>query len=157
MSVRVVLLAAVALFASCAVSLQGAVYPDERGRAILHLPDGSTKNLVLDEAAAPLAYLDGEGVEIEGLQWIRGINVKNWTVPDGTRGLQVWVGVLEVHQGTLRVFDRNARAPYVLDARDHPELHRAVGQTVLVEGWVVGANAVRVAYAKVLGRVEAAR
>lgn len=143
--------------AGCAVSLRGAVYPDDRGRTILHLPDGGTKRLVLDRDSAPLAGLDGEGVRLEGRQGIGGVRVKEWTVPEGTRGLQVWVGVLEQRDGTLRLFDRNARAVYLLDDRAQPELHRALGRTVLVEGWVVGANAVRVAYAKILDGPEQAR
>lgn len=141
----------------CAVSLQGAVQPDANGDTILHLPSGDTRRLILPESARPLAFLDGEGVELEGRRGLVGVRVIDWSVPQGTRGLQTWVGVLERRDGSLRIFDRNARARYFVDDRGQPELADAVGRTVLLEGWVEGAHAVRVAYVRVLDHAAPAR
>jgi len=156
--VRLVMLVGLAaLLAGCAVSLRGAVYPDPSGRVVLHLAEGGTRRLLLPPDAAPLAGLDGEGVRIEGRRGLRGVTVRDWKVPEGTRGLQTWVGVLERRDGMLRMFDRNAGAQYLVDDRAHPWLINEVGRTVLIEGWVEGAQAVRVAYVRVLDRAEAAR
>lgn len=155
---RLYVLAAICIhLGGCAVTLRGAVYPDADGRPVLHLVEGGTRRLVLPPPAAPLAGLDGEGVRIEGRRGLRGVTVHDWKVPEGTRGLQTWVGVLERRDGMLRIFDRNAGSSYLVDDRAHPELGDAVGFTVLIEGWVEGAHAVRVAYVRVLDRAEPAR
>lgn len=143
--------------AGCAVSLRGAVVPGDDGATLLQLPDGRTRRLVLDAGSAPLAGLDGEMAQIEGKAGIGGVRVAEWSVPQGTRGLQVWVGVLERRDGRLRVVDRNARAVYLVDDQAVDSLSEAVGRTVLLEGWVEHAMTVRVAYARVLDRAAPAR
>ena len=59
----------------CAVSLRGAVRPDDDGRPVLHLAEGGTRRLLLPPQAAPLAGLDGEGVRIEGRRGLTGVTV----------------------------------------------------------------------------------
>jgi hypothetical protein len=137
-------------FGGCAVSLRGAVYPGPTGEPILHLAEGGTRRLVLPPNATPLAGLDGEGVRLEGHRTLRGVRVVDWTVPEGTRGLQTWVGVVERRSGNLVIHDRNSKALYFLNEVSYPSLGNAVGRTVLVEGWVEGAHAVRPAYVRVL-------
>jgi hypothetical protein len=149
---RLVLAILLTILPACAVTLRGAVSSNDEGATMLHLPDGATRRLILDPASAPLAALDGEGVRLEGLRGLRGVRVVDWSVPEGMRGLQTWVGVLERRDGAFRLYDRNARALYYVDDRGRPELAAAVGKTVLIEGWVEGAHAVRVAYVRVLDR-----
>lgn len=133
----------------CAVSLQGLVSEEGPGASLM-TAEGTVYRLVTLGEAAPVARLDGHLVTIDGRRAFRTITVEDWKVPEGLHGMQVWVGPLRWHGAQLGVQDRNSGVFYTLDPGAIEALEDHVEKVVLVEGYVVGRNAVEVEYFRVL-------
>ena len=139
--------------ASCAVHVRGAVEQTPDG-PLLTEPEGRARQLVLSGDSAPLAFLAGEGVEIDGVASFGRLRVTDWRVTEGTHGLQVFVGPIERRGLDVAILDRNSGVPVLVDksAADKLAIHH--GQPVLAEGFVEGAQRVRVVYYRVLSSKE---
>jgi hypothetical protein len=136
-------LALMVFLAGCAVHLRGAVFQGDEGPVLLE-PEGRERRLVLGPTSAPLAFLDGHGVTIEGTAFGDRVRVRDWTITEGISGFQVFVGPVVVQGEDVGVADRGSRATYLLDRRTAAALARHAGTPVLVEGYVEGALRVRV-------------
>jgi hypothetical protein len=113
--------------------------------------DGFTYRLILTDAdAAPLHYLDGHTADVWGTRLFHNVHVTDWKVIEGLHGMPAWVGTLEEKGVQLAILDRNSKAWYVLDRDATESLEPYVGKVVLVEGYVDGAQRVRVVYFRVL-------
>lgn len=115
-------------------------------------PTGGRLKLVLGESDRALAHLDGHLVMLEGRRAFGSLRVTDWSVPEGTHGMAAWVGRLERRGVQLGLQDRNSGAYYLLDSASWPVLSGAVGQEVLVEGYVDGPHEVKVMFYRVLAK-----
>jgi hypothetical protein len=135
----------------CAIQATGVVAPlaDGSGTGFL-TSEGERLRLRLGPDAAPLAYLDGHEVALEGSRIGTGVRVSDWKVVGGLHGLQVWVGPLDVVGLQIGIADRNTGSYFYLDEASWDVLSPFDGATLLVEGWVEGAHRLRVVYYRVL-------
>ena len=151
---RAVPLAAVLLvLTACQVHVRGAVDQGELG-PVLTEPEGRTRRLVLSGDALPLAFLHGEGVELDGVATLGRLRVTEWRITEGTHGLQVFVGPVERQGVDVAVADRNSGSVVLVDESAANELAAHQGQPVLLEGFVEGAQRVRVVYYRILASQE---
>lgn len=151
MSRLVPVLSFAVLMGGCAVSARGVVRPDATGPSMVTL-EGRTVSLRVGEGRTGLIeYLDGEEIAVEGRRFLGPIRVQEWTLKEGTHGLQAFVGTLQERGGgMLGVLDHGSQAFYTIDRKAADELIGEVGRPVLLEGYVEGAQAVRVVYYRVL-------
>jgi hypothetical protein len=131
------------------VHLVGLVHPGDP--VTLTTMVGDEFRLGLDEDARPLSYLDGHLAEVDGWKGLRRITVTQWRVLEGLHGLPVYVGILEARGSQVGMHDRTTGSFLLLDQAAAETLRAHVGVTVLVEGYIEGANRVRVVYFRVLG------
>lgn len=139
----------------CAVTLRGLVEPAADG-AILVDPEGRSWTLDLrTRRARLLTHLDGEGIELSGARRGARIRVDDWSLREGTHGLQAFFGPIREVGGVVVVQDEVSGGPVRLDKEASNVLSQSVGEMVLIEGYVEGAQAVRVVYYRVLAETEA--
>jgi hypothetical protein len=138
----------------CSTHATGIVSPVPEGGTALQTIGGETLRLRLGRDSAPLAYLDGHEVEIEGVRSGRAVRVRDWRITGGLHGLQVWVGPVDILGIQVGIADRNTGSYFVLDEASWDVLAPFAGDTVLVEGWVEGAHRLRVVYYRVLAAEE---
>ncbi len=105
---------------------------------------GGRVALVLDETSAPIRYLQGCVVEVEGTRTPAGLVVTDWRVKDAGDGSSGFVGVLQAYGARVLLDDRNTGTTLVLDDQQAPELRRFAGDPVLIVGTIVGPGQVRV-------------
>lgn len=141
------------LLGACQVHLRGAVTQSDAGPELTE-PEGRVRGLILADDAQPLAYLDGEGVELDGVARFGRVRVTDWRITDGTHGLQVFVGPLERRGVEVAVWDRNSGGVVLVDEAAAGALAAHSGQPVLIEGFVEGAQRVRVVYYRILAAQE---
>jgi hypothetical protein len=151
--VRVPLIVVLGVLQACAIHVRGAVEQGDIG-PLLTEPEGRVRRLVLDADSAPLAYLTGEGVELDGVARFGRLRVTDWRVTDGTHGLQVFVGPLERRGVEVALLDRNSGSTVLVDKGAADELASLHGLPVLIEGYVEGAQRVRVVYYRILAAQE---
>ena len=150
MSRLVPVLSFAVLMGGCAVSARGVVRPDATGPSMVTL-EGRTVSLRVGEGRTRLIeYLDGEEIAVEGRRFLGPIRVQEWTLKEGTHGLQAFVGTLEQRSRGVGVLDHGSQAFYTIDEGATDDLIGALGKPVLLEGYVEGAQAVRVVYYRVL-------
>lgn len=138
------------LLAGCAFHEVGLVTPIPAG-ARLETMDGGVYQLVLTgQDGAPLHYLDGHTADVYGTRVFHKVQVTDWKVIEGLHGMPAWIGVIEERGVQLGMLDRNSGAYYLLDRDAYDTLLPYVGQIVLVEGYVEGAQRVHVVYFRVL-------
>lgn len=143
-------LCGVAVLTSCPFHEVGLVTPTTGGADLQNI-DGNVFHLrLVGQDSAPLHYLDGHTAEVHGTRVLHNVHVTDWQVIEGLHGMPAWIGVLESRVGQLGLLDRNSHAYYLLDREANDTLSRYVGQMVLVEGYVDGAQRVRVVYFRVL-------
>lgn len=133
----------------CAVAMQGLVH-EHGGSVVLQTPGGDQYRLVTLGEASPVAHLDGHLAEIEGRRVFKTITVEDWAVREGLHGMTAWVGELRWLGAQLSIHDRNSGAVYILDPASNATLGEHVDQIVLVEGYVIGPNEVKVLYFRAL-------
>lgn len=127
----------------CAVTMTGLVV--ERGAGVaLQEPDGHELRLVVTGESLPMRNLEGHLARVEGRRAFGTLTVTDWQVLEGLHGLQAWVGELRWHGAQLGVLDRNSGGFYLLDESANEALAPLVDGVVLVEGYVVGPNRVKV-------------
>ena len=138
------------LATACAVRVEGVVRPvgDE---IILQTIEGRERRLDLREPSAEtLRFLDGEGVDISGRSFGRRIRVASWELVTGTHGMQAFHGTLTDSARGIGVADRRSGAFYIIDEGAVDVLIGYLGQPVVLEGYVEGAQALHVVYYRVL-------
>ena len=135
----------------CAIHLTGFVAPlaECRGTGLTTL-EGRVYKLVLGPDSAPLGFLGGHLVAIDGAQSGARVRVTEWEILEGLHGLQVWVGPIDILGIQVGLADRNTGSYFVLDEASWDVLAPFIGKTVLVEGWVEGAHRLKVVYYRVL-------
>lgn len=149
--VRGVLIALLSFQSSgCAVHLVGIVAPGDGRGTTLTTMEGKPYRLILSGDAKPMAYLDGHEAEIDGVKTFGRVRVQKWKVTQGLHGLEVWVGPLDERGVQVGIQDRNTGSYFLLDPDGAEALVPYVGETVLLEGYVVGAHVVKVVYYRVL-------
>lgn len=111
---------------------------------------GERMRLVHGPDDAALDALDGYRVVLEGNRLFGALRVTTWEVPEGLHGMAVWIGRLERRGMQLGLLDHDSGAFYLLDEEAWRELDLAVGQLVLVEGYIDGPHRVRVLHHQVL-------
>lgn len=134
---------------ACSWRGEGLIHSRPLG-AIVQTSTGPELRLVLAERDRALAQLDGHIALLEGRRAFGALRVTRWTVPQGLHGMAAWVGPLDRRGVQLGITDRNSGAYYVLDRDAWPTLSGAVGQEVLVEGYVAGPHEVKVLWYRVL-------
>lgn len=144
------------LASACVVPVRavGVVRPVEGGWA-LSSTQGRSAPLLLPGDARLLQTLDGELVEVEGLNRRGAIEVTSFRVAEGRHGLSAWIGRLGSTPDGLVVQDLDSGVPLRLSDPDGA-LYDAVGEVVLVEGFVNGPLGVSVYDWRVLRPTEAA-
>jgi len=127
---------------------------NEGPHALLRSLDGDARPLVLNGDAVALSSLDDCLVEIWGKQGFRGVRVDKYRVLEGTHGLTVWVGRLETRGGELGLIDREGSLFRRLNEEGKLALKVHKGRLVMIEGYVGGAELVRVVYYRLLADIE---
>lgn len=131
------------VLSGCAVTLTGLVV--DRGAGVaLQESDGHELRLVLSGDALPMQNLQGHLARVQGRRGLGAVAVTDWQVLEGVHGLQAWVGELRWHGAQLGLVDRNSGGFYLLDDGAVSTLAPLVEGVVLVEGYVVGPNRVKV-------------
>jgi hypothetical protein len=125
------------LAAGCAFHGAGLVHPGDNGTTLNEM-DGKEIALRLDEDSAPLGFLDGHSVDIEGRRFGGRVHVTSWTVLDGLHGMPVWVGQVMRAGSGIGVDDRNSGVFHYVDEDAAVTLAPWIGRMVLVEGYIDG-------------------
>ena len=133
------------LLLSCAFHVRQSGLVDPDGASVyLRGYSGGRIPLVLDEDSAPVRFLQGCVVEVEGTRTPAGLVVSNWSVKDAGDGSSGFVGTLHAYGARVLLEDRNTGTTLVLDDAQAGALRAYDGAPVLVIGTVVGAGTVRV-------------
>lgn len=129
----------VILLLGCALRVHavGLVEPAEAGVTLREL-DGDTWSLVTQGGAAPVGWLHGCVVEVEGARLGRRLVVEEWRVQDAGDGSGGFVGTLRLHGARLLIDDRNTGTTLVVDDAVVPQLRAWAGQPVLLIGYISG-------------------
>ncbi len=110
----------------------------------LHGPTGSTRTLMPGSDDPELVHLGGCTVEIEGATFLRRMTVRRWRVTDAGDGSQPFIGQLTRPGVQYMLEDWNTGTVLYLDPDSLGTLPQHVGDTVLVVGFVSGAQQVTV-------------
>jgi hypothetical protein len=137
----------VGLVAGCALPVRaiGRIEPSA-GAMILTTSQGRSRALLLEGNAAPMRWLDGHLVEVEGESRPRAILVDGWRVVEGLHGLSCWTGVIEVTPEGVGLFDRDNGVLLRLDEDGGALLAPWAGRLVLIEGYAEAGLGVHVSY-----------
>lgn len=128
---------------ACAHVSRTGVVVDAQGEVELRTYDGARVRLRLDDDSAPIAFLNGCVVEVEGPAAGGRVRVADWYVKDAGDGSGGFVGVLRSWGGRILLDDRNTKSTLILEDGLSEPLRPWIGQPVLVVGTVVGGNIVR--------------
>ena len=133
------------LLVGCAIHAQreGLVSVDG-SRVTLMDVDGRLLTLSATGEAAAVRYLDGCIVEVTGTRFGERMAVRGWEVRDAGDGSAPFVGVLEHFGSNWVVKDRTTGQPILLEEASVGALAGAAGRLVLVRGYVVGVQTIRV-------------
>src|SRR5262245_1540645 len=112
--------------------------------------NGGTMHLVLEGDARWLLGCDGCEVTVEGRRSGRKLQVRDFEIRRASDGSQPYVGVLKRYGAQLSIDDRTTGQHVFLDPPSLGGLLRYEGHPVLVIGFVVGAQTVRVMAYRVL-------
>jgi hypothetical protein len=105
---------------------------------------GRTSKLVADGYGAELYYLDGCGVEVGGPRLGKRMYVRQWKVTDAGDGSAPFVGPLRRIGARWAVEDWTSGSVILLTGGKLTGLAAHAGQTVLIVGFVVGPQEVKV-------------
>jgi len=137
----------------CVAHLVGLVEGGDEALTLV-TTEGRRIRLSAQGDAAPVAWLDGHLVEVEGVRVLGRLRITDWKVHEGLHGMTAWAGLLQANGVQLGLDDRNSGAYYLLDPDSTEALWPYRGKPVLVEGYVEGAHRVRVMYFRVLADEE---
>lgn len=137
------------LLAGCAWKGEGLVERTPLG-PYLQASTGQRWKLVYTDEHRALRHLEGQIVTIEGRRVFKNLTVKDFGIPTGEHGMNVWFGTLERRGVQLGLEDQNNGGYYLLDPGVPDALVDAVGGQVLVEGYVDGPHRIRVLHYRVL-------
>lgn len=112
--------------------------------------DGKQWELILSGDARALKSLGGCGVELEGLRVGKRLSVVDWRVTAAPDGSAPFVGPLIRHGSNLVIEDRTTNGLIVLEAKSSDQMDASVGDLVMVMGFVVGPQVIRVVAWRVL-------
>ena len=144
----------IAVIGAGVAGLAAALDLEEAGAEVVVLearPRVGGRVLTLREPSAEtLRFLDGEGVDISGRSFGRRIRVASWELVTGTHGMQAFHGTLTDSARGIGVADRRSGAFYIIDEGAVDVLIGYLGQPVVLEGYVEGAQALHVVYYRVL-------
>jgi len=139
------------LLASCVLHANRAGLVQVEGeRVLLVAPDGSALRVQPTLEGAPLRYLEGARVSVEGRLVGRRLRPRDFTVTDAGDGSAPFVGPLRRYGSNWLIDDRNSGATILLDEDSLGDLRDHEGRLVMVIGYVVGAQRVNVVMWKVL-------
>ncbi len=142
---------ALVLLAGCSLHGPHAGILREEGHCVvLETPEGRTRRLLLDEEVRAVRSLAGCTVLLEGARVGPLLVVRDWQVTDAGDGSAPFVGRLRETGTRLLLEDRNSGIPVFLTDDAPSELRRAAGRLVLVAGYVVGPQEVRVVHFRIL-------
>ena len=128
-----------------------AIEPTRDGsRAELHAFNGGSMRLVLEGEARWLLACDGCEVMVEGRRAGRKLWVRDFEIRRASDGSQPYVGVLKRYGAQLSIDDRTTGQHVFLDPLSATALLPYEGHPVLVIGFVIGAQTVRVMAFRVL-------
>ncbi|MBN1336946.1 MAG: hypothetical protein JXB39_13395 [Deltaproteobacteria bacterium] len=122
----------------------------EDAAVVLDTPQGRTRRLLLDEDLRVVRSLAGCTVALDGPRFGPLLIVRSWSVTDAGDGSAPFVGRLSEAGLRLLLEDRNSGLPVFLAPDAPAELRQAVGRLVLVAGYVVGPQEVRVVHFRIL-------
>lgn len=131
------------LLSGCLHSHRGLLRADAEGLALIEIEG---RRLVVQEEGegALLRALVGCEVEIEARGGARRLRVASWEVLRGPDGAQPFVGVLALGQGSWTLADRSTGQTLSLDLDGDAGLVQHAGQLVMITGYVVGTQRIRV-------------
>lgn len=138
------------LVLGCAHSARGLVRLDG-GQAVVETLDGQQLRLRSEGEGRFLLGLEGCEVEVEGRGSRRKLQVRDWKVLAGPEGGQPFVGRLALGAGGLVLDDQNTGQLLGIDTEGAAPLLQAVGQVVLITGYVSGTQRIRVVDWRTLG------
>ncbi len=118
---------------------------------------GKQWDLGLTGDAKALESLAGCGVELEGRKAAGRLSVKDWRVTAAPDGSEPFIGPLIRRGSNLIIEDRTTKGLIVLEHRSSVEMAEVVGDMVMVMGFVVGPQVVRVVAWQVLLEQEQPR
>ncbi|MDP6934328.1 MAG: hypothetical protein QGG40_15485 [Myxococcota bacterium] len=148
----------VALLFACALHVTQVGLLEQEGGAVRLVREASDDlALLLGPEGDPLRFLEGCQVEIDGTRIGRRLVVSDWRVTVAADGSAPFVGRLRLQGNNWVLDDRTTGRPLVLDAASMGSLVNHVGQPVLIVGYVVGAQTVRVVDWRVLAGEGAVR
>ena len=105
---------------------------------------GSEWELGLSGEARALESLAGCGVELQGRRTGRRLSVRDWRVIAAPDGSEPFIGPLIRHGSNLVIEDRNTKGLIVLEPKSAADMADVVGDMVMVMGFVVGPQVIRV-------------
>jgi len=127
-----------ALLAGCAVWTGTGLVDKSADQLLLKTQYGDQYKLKDTKHAAPLEELNGFVVEATAWKSGKTLKVVHWEPISGPSGMQLWYGELVVREdGQLGIDDQITGGVYVID-RSESNLDNLIGQTLIVEGYVVG-------------------
>ena len=138
------------LLAGCPAHVKGMVRPLAEGGTVIETSEGEAWHLALSGRSRQLAYLDGHLTEVWGKGSRSKLRVERFRIHRGASGLSVYVGVLDVIDGELGLRDPDSVGFLRLDDGSLTDLLPLRGLPVLVEGYVEGAQRVKVVKYRVL-------
>ena len=118
---------------------------------------GKEWELSLSGEAKALEALAGCGVELEGRRVGGRLSVQEWRVIAAPDGSEPFIGPLIRHGSNLIIQDRTTQGLIVLEHKSAAAMEAVVGDMVMVMGFVVGPQVVRVVAWQVLLEDEALR
>ena len=110
----------------------------------LHEPTGGTRILMPGSDDPELVHLGGCTLEVEGATFLRRMTVRRWRVTDAGDGSQPFIGQLNRPGAQYMLEDWSTGTVLYLDPSSLGGLADHVGDTVLVVGFVSGAQQVTV-------------
>ena len=122
----------------------------EDSRGELHAFNGGSTRLVLEGEARWLLGCDGCEVTVEGRRAGGKLWVRDFEIRRASDGSQPYVGILKRYGAQLSIDDRTTGQHVFLDPLSVGSLLPYEGHPVLVIGYVVGAQTVRVMAFRVL-------
>jgi hypothetical protein len=132
------------------ISSQPPVSGDGDGVIVLTELEGRTTRLIVEGEGTWLAGCDGCEVTVTGPARFGKLRVREFEVRRANDGSQPYVGILTRRGAQLVIDDRTTGQPILLDPGSASGLLPYEGRPVLVIGFVVGAQTIRVMAFRVL-------
>ncbi len=123
---------------------------EEHERILLVGPDGSVDRLNLTGESNALKHALGCRVELTGRKNFGRLSVQGWKIVDSGYGSEPFVGELHFTGSAWRIRDRNSGTWVELVPESMGTLVEFEGALVLVDGFVLGPNLVKVVSFRIL-------